>query len=89
MHETKELLIEKNGCRCMLCGREMPYTLINWHHIVPKYVFKRKHQPVDDSYENGALLCLDCHAIVHEYKYGSDKYDYFTMIIRANKSPAD
>lgn len=88
MHETKKALIKSNGLRCMLCGREVPYALINWHHIRPKSDCRIHHEKIDNSYENGALLCLDCHAIVHEYKYGSDKYEYFTMIIRANKSPA-
>lgn len=87
MHETKEALLRVNGQKCMLCGRGVPYALINWHHIKPKAVCKRNHEPIDNSYENGALLCVDCHAIVHSYQYGSDKYTYFTMVILANKKP--
>ena len=85
MHETKAMLIRLNGQRCMLCGRQVPYWEINWHHIKPKAVCKRNHEPIDNSYENGALLCLSCHAIVHSYNYGSDKYTYFTMVMLANK----
>ena len=85
MHPTKELLIERNGLRCMLCGREFPYKFLNRHHIRPKEDCKRKHEPIDDSYENGAMLCLDCHALVHCYKYGSWCYERFMEIIKHNK----
>lgn len=88
MHETKALLIEKNGLRCMLCGREMPYALINWHHIKPKSVCRQNNEPIDNSYENGALLCVECHSIVHSYAYGSDQYRLFMMEILANKKTA-
>jgi 5-methylcytosine-specific restriction endonuclease McrA len=85
MHPTKAELICKNGMRCMLCGKEVSYRQMNWHHIIPKFIFKKNKKPVDNSYENGALLCLDCHAFVHSYPYWSDEYQYYMDVIRQNK----
>lgn len=88
MHETKAKLIVENGLKCMLCGAEVPYSRIQWHHIKPKAVSKYLGEPIDDSYENGALLCLDCHAFVHEFYYWSEEYRLITDRILANKKPS-
>lgn len=88
MHPTKKLLIERNGLKCMLCGKEVAYNQINWHHIKPKAVCKYFGEPIDDSYENGALLCLSCHHLVHTIYYWDERYENFMRIIRQNKQPA-
>lgn len=85
MHETKAKLIELNGLRCMLCGKEYPYREINWHHIKPKYVSKYLGEPQDNSYDNGSLLCLNCHAYVHTFSYWSYEYQHLMFEIRNNK----
>lgn len=85
MHPTKQLLIERNGLRCMLCGKEFPYSQINWHHIKPKAVCKFQGLEVDDSYYNGALLCLNCHAHVHTLYYWSEEYSKTMDEIRKHK----
>lgn len=85
MHETKALLIKRNGLRCMYCGRTVPYSQINWHHIKPKAVSKYYGEEIDNSYENGSLLCLDCHAFVHTLYYWSDEYREAMNVIRRNK----
>ena len=85
MHQVKKLLIERNGLKCMLCGETVPYQLINWHHIKPKAVSKYLGEPVDDSYDNGALLCLECHAYVHTMYYWSKEYQETMERIRKNK----
>lgn len=85
MHETKALLIVRNGLRCMLCGRTVTYNQINWHHIKPKAVSKYLKEPIDNSYENGSLLCLDCHAYVHSLYYWSDEYQNAMRVVRQNK----
>jgi len=85
MHPTKQLLIERNGLKCMLCGQELPYKDIQWHHIKPKAVCKYLGEPIDDSYENGSLLCYDCHKLVHSIYYWDKKYGYLMRIIRKNK----
>ena len=85
MHPTKAELIRKNGLRCMLCGKECDYQEINWHHIKPKAVCKYYHEEIDNTYENGSLLCLNCHALVHTYSYWSDEYQYYMDVIRQNK----
>lgn len=86
MHETKALLIVKNGLRCMLCGRGVPYRQLNWHHIKPKYVCKMNNEPIDNSYENGALLCLECHDFVHSFEYNSQEYQDLMMLIKRKKA---
>lgn len=85
MHITKYWLIKNNGLRCMLCGKEVDYRHINWHHIKPKAVCKYYGEPIDDSYENGSLLCLDCHAYVHSLSYWSTEYQDLMDIVRDNK----
>lgn len=88
MHETKALLIKKNGLKCMLCGREVAYHEINWHHIKPKAICRKRKEPIDNSYENGALLCLSCHSYVHTLFYWSEEYKEATRIILSNKKPS-
>jgi len=85
MHPTKAALIVNNGLRCMYCGKVVPYKYINWHHIKPKAVSKYYGEPIDDSYENGALLCLDCHDFVHTLYYWSQEYQDAMDVIRSNK----
>lgn len=87
MHDTKRLLIRYNGLKCMLCGAEVSYKEINWHHIKPKAVCRYKGEPIDNSYENGALLCVECHAFVHSLYYWSEEYRLVTDRILANKKP--
>lgn len=87
MHPTKELLIKQNGFKCMLCGKTVPYREINWHHIKPKAVSKYLGEPIDNSYENGSLLCLDCHYYVHTFYYWSKEYEELMRIIRRNRKP--
>ena len=85
MHPTKAELITKNGLRCMLCGKECEYKEINYHHIVPKYVYKLLKIPIDNSYANGSLLCLSCHSKVHEYLYWDDEYQKMMDLVEDNK----
>lgn len=85
MHPTKAALIASNGLRCMYCGKVVPYNQINWHHIKPKAVCKYYHEEIDNSYENGSLLCLECHAYVHTLYYWSDDYQRAMEVIRQNK----
>lgn len=85
MHPVKQLLIERNGLKCMLCGREVRYEQINRHHIKPKAVCKYLKEEIDESYDNGALLCLECHAYVHTLSYWSKEYQDAMNKIRKNK----
>lgn len=85
MHETKALLITRNGLKCMGCGKEVEYKNIHWHHIKPKYVSKANHEPVDNSYDNGALLCVQCHQEIHKYLWWDLEYQLLTDIIEDNK----
>lgn len=74
MHETKAKLITKNGLRCMLCEKEMKYREIQWHHVKWKSICKKENIPIDNSYENGVLLCVMCHSYVHTLDYYSSEY---------------
>ena len=85
MHETKARLIVNNGLKCMLCGKEVDYNHINWHHIRPKAVCKYYGEEIDNSYENGSLLCLDCHAYVHTLYYWSKEYQETMNVIKQHK----
>lgn len=85
MHPTKQELLNINGPRCMLCGKIYPLRELQWHHIVPKYVTTFMGRPPDNSYENGSILCLKCHARVHEYLYWDDEYQFLTDVIEDNK----
>lgn len=87
MHPTKQLLIERNGLRCMLCGREVSYREIEWHHIIPKSITKFFGLSQDDSYDNGALLCLKCHKKVHEYFWEDEEYKLMMEKIQDKKIP--
>ena len=88
MHDTKAELIRRNGLRCMLCGKTFSYRQIQWHHVKPKYVSKLEGEQPDNSYFNGALLCLKCHALVHEYLWWQDEYQMLMDMILENKKPA-
>ncbi|MBQ8299582.1 MAG: HNH endonuclease [Clostridia bacterium] len=85
MHPTKLKLIQRNGLRCMACGKIVEYKNIQWHHIKPKYVSKANHEPVDDSYENGSLLCKRCHIEIHKYLWWDEEYQLLTDLIEDNK----
>lgn len=85
MHETKALLIMRNGLRCMGCGKETKLKDLQWHHIVPKYVSRLNKQPPDNSYENGSLLCKSCHIQIHKYLYWDIEYQKLTDLIEDNK----
>lgn len=87
MHPTKAELIRVNGLRCMLCGRKVPYSNIQWHHVKPKYASKQEGEEPDNSYFNGSLLCINCHALVHEYLWWDDEYQMLMDMILENKKP--
>jgi len=85
VHPTKEELIKRNGCRCMLCLKEVPYREIQWHHIVPKYYTTFMGLAPDNSYENGSLVCVSCHQKIHKYMYLDDEYQFMMDVIEGNK----
>ena len=85
MHPVKAEMISRNGLRCMLCGRIVPYECINWHHIKPKAICKYYKEPIDNSYDNASLLCLECHAYVHTLSYWSKEYKDLMDTVRRNK----
>ena len=85
MHETKRQLIMNNGLRCMYCGKEVEYKLINYHHIKPKYVSKMYSELPDDSYANGSLICVSCHAKIHQYAWWDKEYHEMMDVVRQNK----
>ena len=78
MKPTKMELINRNGCVCMLCGKDVGKH-IQWHHIVPKSAGGK------DTYENGSLVCPLCHVTIHDYTYGEDVYQQMTEKILTNK----
>lgn len=89
MHETKQELIARHGLRCMYCGKEVKYKDIQWHHIKPKYASKANHEEVDNSYENGSLLCTKCHMAIHKYLWWDEEYQIMTEVIEDHKSASE
>ena len=87
MHPVKELLIKRNGMYCMLCGKKCEYPDIEWHHIKWKSVTLRREGKIDNSYENGALLCTSCHHYVHTFSFYSDEYHDLMNVVRSHKAP--
>lgn len=85
MHPIKELLIKRNGMYCMLCGKKCTYKQINWHHIKPKWYFRKRKQKIDNSYENTCLVCIPCHKYIHTFKYFSDEYQTLMVAIQSHK----
>jgi predicted HNH restriction endonuclease len=84
MHQTKCELIVRYGTKCMLCGSDVG-SMVQWHHIVPRYVFKARGEQPDDSMENGSLLCPNCHVKIHKFKYKDMEYQTLTATIIRNK----
>lgn len=78
MKPAKIELLRRNGTKCMLCGKDLGKH-IQWHHLVPRYAGGL------DTYENGSLLCSNCHIEVHDFMYGDQEYTNFTKRILANK----
>lgn len=78
MKATKLELLQRNGTKCMICGKDVGKK-IQWHHIIPRYAGGT------DSYGNGSLLCHLCHVEIHFYEYGDEEYTRLTKIIRQNK----
>lgn len=58
----------------MLCEKEMKYREIQWHHVKWKSICNKENTPIDNSYENGVLLCVMCHSYVHTLDYYSSEY---------------
>lgn len=86
MKLTKELLLKRYGKKCMICGKNYPLKYLEWHHIKPRYLFKRNGKPPDDSIENSAILCANCHTMIHKYMWEDDEYQNLTKIILQNKA---
>lgn len=78
MKAAKLELLQKHGTKCMLCKKDVGKK-IQWHHIKPRC------KGGLDTYENGALLCPNCHVEVHQHLYGDEEYTDYTNKILANK----
>lgn len=58
LKDLNDLIYERDGGCCVLCGRGVPYDS-KFHHIL-----FRGHSGSDVK-ENGVTLCLDCHKKAH------------------------
>ena len=82
---AKSTLIEVYGCKCMLCKREFEPEKLERHHIIPKYEYKRREEPIDDTISNMSLLCKDCHRKIHRYDCRDSEYIICTIRILESK----
>lgn len=65
--------------------RNIPQKTLR-HHIKPKYASKFDGEPIDDSYENGSLCCVECHRYIHLYSWWSREYHQLMSIVLSNKN---
>lgn len=75
---VKYQMILLAGTRCMYCGKDVGKE-ITWHHLKPRYAGGK------DSLSNASLLCANCHAHIHQYKWGDAEYIRLTKIILRNR----
>ena len=87
MHPTKHLLIQKNGMYCMLCGKKCEYDDLHWHHKKLKSITLKERGMIDNSYDNGLLLCVNCHKYVHQFSYYSEMYRTLMVSAEQHKLP--
>ena len=66
LHDLNDLIYERDGGCCVLCGKAVPYGS-KFHHII-----FRSHSGSDVE-QNGVTLCLDCHKKAHGVKAKSIK----------------
>lgn len=52
---------DNNTCQCCKRGGEQYVDILDYHHILPVYLSG------EDSIENGIMLCVACHRLVHLY----------------------
>lgn len=55
---------DKYTCQCCLKGGESYVDALDYHHILPVFLSGT------DTVENGIMLCLTCHRLVHLYSTG-------------------
>lgn len=55
---------DNSTCQCCLKGGESYVDALDFHHILPVFLGG------NDSPENGIMLCLTCHRLVHLYSTG-------------------
>ena len=83
---SKKTLLDLYGSRCMLCRRYFEPIELQRHHIIPRYEYKRRNEIIDDTIENLALLCKDCHRKIHVYDCRDSEYILYTISILESKA---
>lgn len=66
---VRSLMTVKYGRRCMLCHRKLRKKkgCVTYHHIIPI------SEGGETTIENGAILCPDCHADLHQQDFATQK----------------
>lgn len=82
---VKKEMIKNNSTKCMICG-ELMGNKIQFHHIVPKWYSKRNGMPIDNSYEQGILVCQKCHNELHRVRYKSRDYEHLVATALSHKN---
>lgn len=60
----KAVMVRDNGtCQCCKRGGEQYADILDYHHIIPV------HLNGEDTVDNGIMLCVACHRMVHLYAY--------------------
>lgn len=72
---SKLELLKQYGKYCMLCRRKLKLEECTFHHIIPK------QNGGESSFENGSILCRQCHSVIHLFKYEDDAYKKITKRI--------
>ena len=71
----KQVMKQKYGSFCMLCGCKKKMEELTFHHIKPRSLGGK------DTIENGANLCRNCHDLIHKHDFFSIEYFDLTMQI--------
>jgi 5-methylcytosine-specific restriction endonuclease McrA len=74
----KQVRRQRYGNRCMLCERVLQKKKQSYHHRRPKSCGGSA------SIENGAILCMQCQCIIHQFEYGTEAYEKLDNLIEKN-----
>ena len=68
-YSYKRRLFEELGGVCQCCGRQLKYSRLQLHHVLPWHMYPE----YEDDIRNMRLLCSDCHKALHDNPFAEVK----------------